>query len=102
LLKCQRVTADAALVDYLVDRPVESVRNLGALVQRVAEAAAAQDVAFSAGLAREVLEGAPAPRPTKGLRTSGIVVSSAGGVRSREKMVWDWPAAADRVIEELR
>lgn len=102
LLKSQRVTADAALVDYLVDRPVESVRNLGALVQRVAEAAAAQDVAFSAGLAREVLEGAPAPRPTKGLRTSGIVVSSAGGVRSREKMVWDWPAAADRVIEELR
>ena len=102
LLKSQRVTPEHALVDYLVDRPVESVRNLGALVQRVVEAAAAQDVPVSAGLAREVLEGAPAPRPTKGLRTSGIVVSSAGGVRSREKMVWDWPTAADRVIEELR
>ena len=102
LLKSQRVTADGALVDYLVDRPVDSVRTLGALVQRVAEAATAQDEAVSAGLAREVLEGPPAPRPTKGLRTSGIVVSSAGGVRSREKMVWDWPAAADRVIEELR
>ena len=102
LLKSQRVTPEEALVDYLVDRPVESVRNLGALVQRVVEAAAGQDEAVSAGLAREVLEGPPAPRPTKGLRTSGIVVSSAGGVRSREKMVWDWPAAADRVIEELR
>ena len=102
LLKSQRVTPEDALVDYLVDRPVESVRNLGALVQRVVEAAAAQDAPVSAGLAREVLEGAPAPRPTKGLRTSGIVVSSAGGVRSREKMVWDWPTAADRVIEELR
>jgi len=102
LLKSQRVSADGALLDYLVDRPVESVRTLGALVQRVTEAAAAQDAAVSAGLAREVLEGPPAPRPTKGLRTSGIVVSSAGGVRSREKMVWDWPAAADRVIEELR
>ncbi|HXE84983.1 MAG TPA: DnaA/Hda family protein [Gemmatimonadales bacterium] len=102
LLKSQRVTADGALVDYLVDRPVDSVRTLGALVQRVAEAATAQDEAVSAGLAREVLEGPPAPRPTKGLRTSGIVVSSAGGVRSREKMVWDWPAAADRVIEDLR
>ena len=102
LLKSQRVSTEAALVDYLVDRPVESVRNLGALVQRVVEAAAAQDGPVSAGLAREVLEGAPAPRRPTGARTSGIVVSSAGGVRSREKMVWDWPAAADRVIEDLR
>jgi chromosomal replication initiator protein DnaA len=101
LLKSQRVTTEAALVDYLVDRPVESVRNLGALVQRVVEAAAAQDGPVTAGLAREVLEGAPAPRRSTGARTSGIVVSSAGGVRSREKMVWDWPAA-DRVIEDLR
>ena len=102
LLKGQRVTAEAALLDYLADRPVDSVRTLTALVQRVAETAAAQDVPVSAGLAREVLEGAPAPRRTVGARTSGIVVSSAGGVRSREKMVWDWPAAADRVIEDLR
>ena len=102
LLKGQRVSAEAALLDYLVDRPVESVRNLSALVQRVVETAAAQDVPVSAGLAREVLEGAPAPRRTLGARTSGIVVSSAGGVRSREKMVWDWPAAADRVLEDLR
>jgi len=102
LLKSQRVAADAALLDYLVDRPVESVRNLGALVQRVIEAAAAQDAPLTAGLARDVLEGAPPPRRTLGTRTSGIVVSSAGGVRSREKMVWDWPAAADRVIEDMR
>ena len=102
LLKSQRVTTEAALFDYLVDRPVESVRNLGALVQRVVEAAAAQDGPVTAGLAREVLEGAPAPRRPTGARTSGIVVSSAGGVRSREKMVWDWPSAGDRVIEDLR
>ena len=102
LLKSQRVPAEAALLDYLVDRSVESVRNLSALVQRVVEAAAAQDAPVTAGLAREVLEGAPPPRRSTGLRTSGIVVSSAGGVRSREKMVWDWPAAADRVIEDLR
>jgi len=30
------------------------------------------------------------------------VVSSAGGVRSREKMVWDWPVPADRMIEDAR
>lgn len=102
LLTSQRVPVEPALLDYLVDRPVDSVRSLTGVVQRVVEAAAAQDAPVTAGLARDVLEGAPAPRRTTGLRTSGIVVSSAGGVRSREKMVWDWPASADRVIEDLR
>ncbi len=102
LLKLQRLPTEPALLDYLVDRSVESVRNLSSLVQRVVEAAAAQDQPVTAGLARDVLEGAAPPRRSSGLRTSGIVVSSAGGVRSREKMVWDWPTAADRVIEDLR
>jgi chromosomal replication initiator protein len=102
LLTNQRVPLEPALLDYLADRPIDSVRNLTGVVQRVVEAAAAQDAPVTAGLARDVLEGAPPPRRTAGLRTSGIVVSSAGGVRSREKMVWDWPAAADRVIEDLR
>ena len=102
LLTNQRVAVEPALLDYLVDRPADSVRSLTGMVQRVVEAAAAQDAPVTAGLAREVLEGAPPPRRTTGLRTSGIVVSSAGGVRSREKMVWDWPSAGDRVIEDLR
>jgi chromosomal replication initiator protein len=100
----QRVAPDAALLDYLADRPVDSVRTLTGLVQRVASAAAAKDQPVTAGLAREVLEGQePADkRRTSGFRTSGIVVSSAGGIRSHEKMVWDWPAPGDRVIEDLR
>jgi chromosomal replication initiator protein DnaA len=102
LLTQQRVPLEPALLDYLADRPIDSVRNLTGIMQRVVEAAAAQDAPVTAGLAREVLEGAPPPRRTAGLRTSGIVVSSAGGVRSREKMVWDWPSASDRVIEDLR
>jgi chromosomal replication initiator protein DnaA len=102
LLTGQHIAIEPALLDYLADRPIDSVRSLTGIVQRVVEAAAAQDAPVTAGLAREVLEGAPPPRRTPGLRTSGIVVSSAGGVRSREKMVWDWPAAADRVIEDLR
>jgi chromosomal replication initiator protein DnaA len=102
LLTQQRVPMEPALLDYLADRPVDSVRSLTGIVQRVVEAAAAEDSPVTAGLARDVLEGAPPPRRTQGLRTSGIVVSSAGGVRSREKMVWDWPAAGDRVIEDLR
>jgi len=102
LLTHQHVPIEPALLDYLADRPIDSVRSLSGIVQRIVEAAAAQDAPVSAGLARDVLEGTPAPRRTAGLRTSGIVVSSAGGVRSREKMVWDWPASGDRVIEDLR
>jgi chromosomal replication initiator protein DnaA len=100
----EKVAAEPALLDYLADRPADSVRSLTGLVQRVAEAAAAQDQPVTAGFAREVLEGQTpaATRRSAGLRTSGLVVSSAGGVRSREKMVWDWPAPADRVIEESR
>jgi len=102
LLTHHHVPVEPVLLDYLADRPIDSVRNLTGIVQRIIEAAAAQDARVTAGLARDVLEGAPPPRRTAGLRTSGIVVSSAGGVRSREKMVWDWPTAADRVIEDLR
>jgi chromosomal replication initiator protein len=103
-LGAQDVPDDPALIDYLADRPADSVRSLIGLLQRVVGAAAAQDVPVSAGLAREVLEGGTAAerRRTVGFRTSGIVVSSAGGVRSREKIVWDWDAPADRLIEELR
>lgn len=103
-LGMQDLPEDPALVDYLTDRPADSVRSLMGLLQRVVSAAAAQDVPVNAGLAREVLEGGTAAerRRTVGFRTSGIVVSSAGGVRSREKVVWDWGAPADRLIEELR
>ena len=81
---------------------MDSARALGSLVQRVRDAAAAQERPLSAGLAREVLEGQPAARRMTGFRTSGIVVSSLGGVRSREKMVWDWADPTDRMIEDLR
>jgi chromosomal replication initiator protein len=105
LLTQQGVTPEPALIDYLADRPADSVRGLVGLIQRVIEAAAAQDGRpVSAGLAREVLEG-QAPRDSRrssGFRTSGLVVSSLGGVKSREKMVWDWIDVADRMIEEFR
>jgi chromosomal replication initiator protein DnaA len=100
----QRIGADGALLDYLADRPVDSPRELAPLMQRVMEHAAAQALPVTAGLAREVLEGQPAAaqRHAIGLRTAGPVVSNAGGIRSREKMVWDWPDPGDRVIEEPR
>src|SRR3989454_656427 len=97
-------TPEPALIDYLADRPTDSVRSLVGLLQRVLGAAAAQDGPLTAGLAREVLEG-QAPRDTRrasGFRTSGLVVSSLGGIKSREKVGWDWVDVADRMIEEFR
>jgi chromosomal replication initiator protein len=104
LLTQQNVTPDPTLIDYLADRPADSVRTLVGAVQRVITAAAAQDGPLNAGLAREVLEG-HGPRDTRrssGFRTSGLVVSSLGGIKSREKMVWEWADVSDRVIEEFR
>src|SRR5213079_1446863 len=104
MLPQQGVKPEPALVDYLADRQVDSVRGLVGLLQRVVGAAAAQDGPLSAGLAREVLEG-HSPRDTRrssGFRTSGLVVSSLGGIKSREKVVWDWIDVPDRVIEEFR
>jgi chromosomal replication initiator protein len=100
----QQSVPDAALLDYLADRPVDSVRSLIGVLQRVTSAAAAQDQPLSPGLAREVLEGQPVEpaRGSTGLRTSGLIVSSMGGIRSREKMAWDWPDPVDRMIEDLR
>ncbi len=95
--------ADSELAAYLAARPVETVRGLQGLVQRVLAAADANQERPTPGLARQVLEGNPAgpARRTTGGRTSGLL-SPTGSLRSREKMVWDWPDIADRLIEELR
>ena len=104
LLRAKLDLEDAELSAYLGSRPVESVRGLHGLVQRVLTAAEVQELAPSAALAREVLEGPPSKRPSdrRRVRSSGIVAPTAGGPRSREKMIWTWPDAGGRVIEEWR
>jgi chromosomal replication initiator protein len=95
--------ADPELAGYLAARPVETVRALLGLVQRVLAAAETEQERPSTGLARQVLEGSPAgpARRSTGNRTSGLL-SPNGNLRSREKMVWDWPDIADRLIEDPR
>ncbi len=95
---------DREVAAYLANRPADSVRAVQGLVQRVRHAADAQQERLTAGFARTVREGAAprAPRRAVGPRGSGIVAPGAGGLRNREKMVWDWPAIADRLHEEWR
>jgi chromosomal replication initiator protein DnaA len=104
-LEAKLGATDAELAAYLASRPADSIRAAQALLQRVLEAAASKGVPASVALARELLEdppaAAPAPRRSSG-RSSGIVGAGANATRSREKMVWEWPEVADRVIEEWR
>jgi len=98
---------DAALADYLAGRPAESVRELHGSVQRVLNAAAAQQVVPSPALAREVLEvvalgAGRGARRSGGTRASGILAPGIGMVRSKEKIVDQWPTTTDRLIAELR
>jgi chromosomal replication initiator protein DnaA len=93
---------DTEVAAYLASRPADSVRSLQGLVQRVVSAAEAEQTRLTAAFARTVLEGATAraPRRSAPVRASGIV--APGSVKSREKMVWDWPDVGDRLVEEWR
>jgi chromosomal replication initiator protein len=104
---------ETALVEFFAARPAESVRVVLAQVHRVLNAAEARQSPPDVALAREVLDGIVAaaatepppvaqPRRHGAKRLSGIVAPTAGGARSREKMVWDWPDVTDRVIEDWR
>ena len=106
-LEAKLGAADAELAEYLASRPADSVRAVQALLQRVLEAATAKGVPPGAALARELFEEPvpvpPAePRRSASPRSSGVVGAGAGALRSREKMVWEWPEVGDRVIEEWR
>lgn len=98
---------DAALADYLAGRPADSVRAVQGIVARVIGEAAAQRVSPSPALAREVLEAmdrppGPAPGTSGPVRASGIMTPGAGLLKSREKMIDEWPVLADRLMVELR
>ena len=107
LLSGSAASQDAALADYLAGRPADSVRAVQGLVARVLDEAAAQRVVPSPSLAREVLEvrdpvAGAAARVSGPVRTSGIHAPGMGLLRSREKMIEEWPVLADRLMLELR
>lgn len=104
LLAARLDGVDPELAAYIASRPADSMRSALGLVQRVLNAADVQQVHPTAALARETLEGVT-PRPPRRsipVRVTGALAPTSGGIRSREKMVWEWPDAASRMIEEWR
>ena len=94
-----RLDVDQALVAYLADRPATSVRELMGTVQRLRAGAESAGTAVTLALAKEVLDPSgetPAIAP--------LSVSQAADMffLDEEKIVWEWPDVAGRLVEELR
>lgn len=89
------------LLDVVCDPPVQSVRELIGVVNRLAAAADAQNVPLNAALAREELGLGAAATATM---APAAAVASAGDspFLDRERVIWDWPDIGGRLIEELR
>ena len=90
---------DPALLQYLAERQVSSVRELIGVVHRLQAAAESKHEPLTLATARQELEpsgvAASAPPPT---------VRQAADVffLDDEKIVWEWPDVVGRLVEELR
>jgi chromosomal replication initiation ATPase DnaA len=95
--------ADPAVVAYLADRAVRSLRELAGLVTRLAAAADLLAVPLDLPLARRELEGV-APAVTAVPRLGRPLADGAHDAffLDAEKVCWDWPELGDRLPEEWR
>ncbi|MBX9927291.1 MAG: ATP-binding protein [Gemmatimonadaceae bacterium] len=100
LLAAGRPT-DPSLLRALGEHPIHSVREIAGLVHRLGAAADAAGEPLNATLARAELgltaldERAPVRRSSQGIGDVAVFLD-------REKVIWDWPDASARLIEELR
>ena len=102
LLAARHVTADDAAVEYLAARPADSARAVQGLVNRALARMDPASETLTVQAARVAVEGR-SQRPSQTQAISVVVPAGLDPVMgSREKVAWDWPGVADRMIEELR
>ncbi len=91
------IEPEPALVMYLADRPVASVREIAGLTSRLVAAADMAGVPVTLDLAQTELEGPGAARvpPPAAAEVDAFFLDD-------EKVIWDWPELSGRVIEEWR
>jgi chromosomal replication initiation ATPase DnaA len=94
-----RVAATPELLSYLAERSAASVRELIGTVHRLCAAAESAGAPLSLPIARKTLEPASA-----GATAPPSTVRQAADVffLDDEKIVWEWPEAGGRLVEELR
>lgn len=93
--------APPKLLDVVCDPPVQSVRELIGVVNRLAAAADARGGALDAVLAREELGFGASATATM----APAAAADAAGDRTfldRERVIWEWPDVGARLIEGLR
>jgi chromosomal replication initiator protein len=90
---------DTALMQYLAERPVSSVRELIGVVHRLQALAETASEPLSLAMARRELEpaGPAVQAPPVNVRQAADVF-----FLDDEKIVWEWPDVAGRLVEELR
>jgi chromosomal replication initiator protein len=92
------VVPPSELLSYLAERPAASVRDVIGTVNRIVAAAEVSAVPLTVGFVRAELE------PGSGDAVAAAAMRSASDVffLDDEKVIWDWPEAAARLIDELR
>jgi chromosomal replication initiation ATPase DnaA len=92
------VEPDAALLGYLAERTVASVREIAGTVHRLVAAADVAGVTVTVELAERELDGPGAVR----VPPPAAVRAVDEFFLDDEKVIWDWPEVGGRVIEEWR
>ncbi|HXY69782.1 MAG TPA: DnaA/Hda family protein [Gemmatimonadales bacterium] len=102
LLAARNVVAEVEAVEYLAARPADSARAVQGLVNRALARMDPSSETLTVQAARLAIEGR-AVRPSQAQAVSAVVPAGLDAVMgSREKVVWDWPGATERLVEELR
>ncbi len=102
LLAAQNVCVDPGAVDYVASRPADGARAVAGLVNRVVAGLDPTHETLTALMARIALEG-DAGRVSAVLAAASVVPDGLDPLlRSREKVVWDWPDVGERLIEDFR
>ncbi|MFI5280171.1 MAG: DnaA ATPase domain-containing protein [Gemmatimonadales bacterium] len=101
LLAVHGVAADAEVVEFLASRPADSARAVQGLVNRALSAIETEGGGLTVAAARAAV-GGRAPRSSQAQAISAPMPAGLDpSLSSREKIVWDWPDIADRLVEEL-
>jgi chromosomal replication initiator protein len=95
-------TSTPDLLAFLARRPAASVREIQGTVSRMVARAEAAGGAVTMALARVELDGVVGPRLTPRFSVAASFSGEDGFFLDDEKVVWEWPDLAARLIEEAR
>jgi chromosomal replication initiation ATPase DnaA len=97
-LKELSIEPNAEMLSYLAERQVASVREIIGMANRISASAEVAGVPITVGFVRAELE----PDQSDASRDAAMRAAADPFFLDGEKIVWRWPDASVRMIEELR